>query len=153
MFKKLLNKKLVKNEKGLTLIELLAVIVILAIVAAIAIPSIGNIINKSKDRAILAEASNILAGAKIAYVDGACVDDVCSNKELQPFVDGITLTDKTKVSIDDKGKWKIEYSRFEELKLKEYEIKGEITEEDLNEKLLKAGGDSKTDAPTDGNEG
>ena len=36
------------NQKGLTLIELLAVIVILGIIAAIAIPSIGNIIQNSK---------------------------------------------------------------------------------------------------------
>lgn len=35
----------VKNEKGLTLVELLAVIVILAIVAAIAIPAISNVID------------------------------------------------------------------------------------------------------------
>lgn len=34
-------KKLLKNQKGFTLVELLAVIVILGIIAAIAIPSIG----------------------------------------------------------------------------------------------------------------
>ena len=68
-------KKQIKNEKGLTLIELLAVIVILAIIAAIAVPAIGNVINNSKDKAILAEASNILAGAKIAAVDGLVRED------------------------------------------------------------------------------
>ena len=41
-------KQILKNEKGLTLIELLAVIVILAIVAAIAVPAIGNIIENSR---------------------------------------------------------------------------------------------------------
>lgn len=74
MFKKILNKKLLKNQKGLTLIELLAVIVILAIIAAIAIPAIGNIINNSKDKAILSDAAGVLAGAKIAIADGACGD-------------------------------------------------------------------------------
>ncbi|NLY78711.1 MAG: prepilin-type N-terminal cleavage/methylation domain-containing protein, partial [Lysinibacillus sp.] len=37
-----LLKKRIKNEKGLTLIEVLAVVVILAIVAMIAIPAIGG---------------------------------------------------------------------------------------------------------------
>ena len=45
--KKFLQKRL-NNEKGLTLVELLAVIVILGIIAAIAIPSIGNIIENSE---------------------------------------------------------------------------------------------------------
>ncbi|WP_371825341.1 prepilin-type N-terminal cleavage/methylation domain-containing protein [Paenibacillus soyae] len=40
-----------KNEKGLTLIELLAVLVIVGIIAAIAIPAIGNTISNSKTKA------------------------------------------------------------------------------------------------------
>ncbi|MGO4494347.1 prepilin-type N-terminal cleavage/methylation domain-containing protein [Paenibacillus sp. 2RAB27] len=50
MFKKMMNTKLrlLKNQKGLTLVELLAVIVILGVVAAIAVPAIGGIINNSK---------------------------------------------------------------------------------------------------------
>ena len=39
---------LLKNEKGLTLIELLAVIVILGIIAAIAIPRIGGLFKMQK---------------------------------------------------------------------------------------------------------
>ncbi|KRE93172.1 hypothetical protein ASG89_06615 [Paenibacillus sp. Soil766] len=50
MFKRMMNTKLrlLKNQKGLTLVELLAVIVILGVVAAIAVPAIGGIINNSK---------------------------------------------------------------------------------------------------------
>lgn len=48
--------RLLKQQRGMTLMELLAVIVILGIVAAIAIPSIGNIIEKSKDQAFVANA-------------------------------------------------------------------------------------------------
>ena len=40
------------NNKGFTLVELLAVIIILAIVVGISIPSITNIINGSKDSAL-----------------------------------------------------------------------------------------------------
>ncbi len=46
--KKFLQKRL-NNEKGLTLVELLAVIVILGIIAAIAVPSIGGIIENSEN--------------------------------------------------------------------------------------------------------
>ncbi|HEX7057463.1 MAG TPA: prepilin-type N-terminal cleavage/methylation domain-containing protein [Bacilli bacterium] len=56
--------KVLKNEKGLTLIELLAVIVILAIIAAIAIPSIGGIIAKTKKESHRANAQMILDAAR-----------------------------------------------------------------------------------------
>ena len=64
-----LLKKRLKNEKGLTLIELLAVIVILAIVAAIAIPAIGNIIDNSRYKSAKADAIMILEGANIYFTD------------------------------------------------------------------------------------
>jgi len=42
------NAKLAGNQKGLTLIELLAVIVVLGIIMAIAVPSVMGVIEKSK---------------------------------------------------------------------------------------------------------
>ena len=64
-----MNKKLVKNEKGLTLVELLAVIVILAIVAAIAVPAIGNVIENSRYKAAKADAITVLNAANIYFTE------------------------------------------------------------------------------------
>ena len=57
-------KKIFKNEKGLTLVELLAVIVILGIIAGIAVPSVMSIIQKSKVNAVRADALQVISAAK-----------------------------------------------------------------------------------------
>lgn len=67
--KKLLKARL--NQKGLTLIELLAVIVILAIIAAIAVPAIGNIIDNSRYNAVKADAINTLSAANIYFTENS----------------------------------------------------------------------------------
>ncbi|MGB3260044.1 prepilin-type N-terminal cleavage/methylation domain-containing protein, partial [Paenisporosarcina sp.] len=62
--RKFIQQKL-KEQKGLTLIELLAVIVILAIIAAIALPAIGNIIQNSRIDAAKSDALNVLSAATL----------------------------------------------------------------------------------------
>lgn len=66
--KKFIQNKL-KEQKGLTLIELLAVIVIIAIIAAIAIPAIGNIIENSRFSAVKSDGLNALAAANIYFAE------------------------------------------------------------------------------------
>jgi type IV pilus assembly protein PilA len=62
-------KTMLKNQKGMTLIELLAVIVILGIIAAIAIPSVSGIINKTKNDADISNGLMVINAAKIAVAD------------------------------------------------------------------------------------
>lgn len=91
-----LIKQRIKNEKGLTLIELLAVIVILGIIAAIAIPSIGSIIQKSKEDAVKADAITILNAAKnyvAANSLGNTATATIDESALASYVSNVKLTD------------------------------------------------------------
>ncbi|WP_312752975.1 prepilin-type N-terminal cleavage/methylation domain-containing protein [Rummeliibacillus suwonensis] len=140
-------KKLMKNQKGMTLIELLAVIVIIAIIALIAIPAIGNIINNSHDKAILADASNIISGAKIAVQDGACTEAsdssavTCSETQLKDYVDNVKGTGYSAEKATD-GTWSVTYPEFSNLKGEKFKPEGltnnKVTEVNLNKALGKS---------------
>ncbi|MEG0472504.1 MAG: prepilin-type N-terminal cleavage/methylation domain-containing protein [Solibacillus sp.] len=98
--------KHIKNEKGLTLIELLAVIVILAIIAAIAIPAIGNIIENSKIKALKADAATVLNAGQIYYADGGTgftltADDKGTGNELVQLGE---TTISSEVTVTKEGK-------------------------------------------------
>ncbi|WP_173106992.1 prepilin-type N-terminal cleavage/methylation domain-containing protein [Bacillus sp. KH172YL63] len=68
-----------KNEKGYTLVELLAVIVILGIIAVIAILAINNIIDKSKKQAFVANALTMKSSAQY-YAKDAVLQEKSINK-------------------------------------------------------------------------
>lgn len=67
-------KKYLYNIHGLTLIELLAVIVILGIVSIIAVPAIGNVIENSKKDAHIANAHQVISAARLALQDDNMMD-------------------------------------------------------------------------------
>ncbi|MFZ7945567.1 prepilin-type N-terminal cleavage/methylation domain-containing protein [Neobacillus sp. 19] len=81
MFQTLKNK--LKEQRGLTLIELLAVIVILGIIAAIAIPSIMGLIDNSKKDAHVSNAIQMVNSVKTA---------VAADKSLLPDKNPVYLS-------------------------------------------------------------
>ena len=54
-----------KNNKGITLVELLIVIVILGIIAAVSIPAVGGIVENAQKDALLADATNLRSQANL----------------------------------------------------------------------------------------
>lgn len=110
-----LIQRLRKEEKGLTLIELLAVIVIIGVIAAIAVPLITGLINNTKDNARNATANQILEAAKlysIANNNGEVTGEVTlltltSNNYLQGNItdpkDGKALASGTTVNLTNYG--------------------------------------------------
>src|SRR5690606_26521015 len=90
--KKFIQNKL-KEQKGLTLIELLAVIVIIAIIAAIAIPAIGNIIENSRVGSAKSDILNAQAAAELYLADNPKADAVSLDNLLgKKTADGKTTT-------------------------------------------------------------
>ncbi|PXW90032.1 type IV pilus assembly protein PilA [Streptohalobacillus salinus] len=75
-------RKMLKNEKGFTLVELLAVIVILGIIVAIAIPAIGNIIDTAEDDATAAEEQLVVDAARLYDIQEGIDSDVTTVQDV-----------------------------------------------------------------------
>ncbi|UCZ52097.1 type II secretion system GspH family protein [Bacillus shivajii] len=86
-------RKALKNQKGLTLVELLAVIVILGIISAIAVPSIGGIINNAQKDAHIANAEQMANAARLMVTGGIVeneeisLDDLVGDGYIESFPD------------------------------------------------------------------
>jgi len=105
-------KKRIKNEKGLSLVELLAVIVILAIIAAIAIPAIGNIVANSRAKAEISDAIQALNAANIYFTDNPTektfsnsTTGVANYIEINDKGDTFTVTKATPLTIAYTGEY------------------------------------------------
>ncbi len=81
---------MVKNNKGVTLVELLIVIVVMGIIAAFSIPAVGTIITNTEKDAILADALSVENGAKLYCAQTTCAtDETLTWTEISPYVEGL----------------------------------------------------------------
>ncbi|WP_017186710.1 type II secretion system protein [Alkalibacillus haloalkaliphilus] len=120
-------KRLMKNQKGITLVELLAVIVILGIIALIAVPAIANVIEDSRYDSVKATAINIIEAADLYdvtnevdgdeleisvliegdYLDGGNLDgnwtgvEVKFNDERGTLIDGTGSDGNVSITFED----------------------------------------------------
>lgn len=77
-------KKVLKNNKGFTLVELLAVIVVLAVIILIAMPAVMSSMDKARRNALVTEVSEIAKVAQTAYANdsmGTGITEICYNLE------------------------------------------------------------------------
>lgn len=81
------DAKQLKDERGLTLVELLVVVVILGIIAAIAVVAIGGIIENSKKDAMVADAKQMVSAAKLYVASNEVADG-----EVIRFVGNVNKT-------------------------------------------------------------
>ncbi|TCJ02436.1 type IV pilin protein [Cytobacillus praedii] len=139
-------KKRLKDQRGLTLVELLAVIVILGIIAAIAVPSIGNIIAKSKFDAAKSDALQILAAASMAEAGGEELTKANIEKYLDITNDNIS-GEWTVTKVDGKLKLAGAVSKHNPKNDTSHTFAG--TRDEINKMTYDNPGGSGTDTGTD----
>lgn len=96
-----------KNKKGFTLVELLAVIVILGVLLMIAVPAVQNVIKKAKNNATQKQAELFIdAAKKMAIIDEATSDMVIYKlRDLDSDVDTNRFTGMV-VALKENGSYK-----------------------------------------------
>lgn len=93
-----------KNNKAFTLIELLAVIVILGVIATIAVPSVNNIVDKSKKDSFVITANNYVEAVENAIFTSVYEAPVASNDVTVINLNAIEM-DKNETTSPYGAKW------------------------------------------------
>ncbi len=112
---------MIKNKKGFTLVELIAVITILGVICMIAIPSYNNYIKKAKGKKCEADRLAIIDATKTFINDCISKNNCATDKKISYYV-GNKLTVSTLI---DKGYLNSDYVKYKS-KLIKIEKNGDI---------------------------
>ena len=105
---------IVKNNKGFTLVETIAVIIILGVVLSIAVPSITNVVKSTNKNRMISDAETFISEVK-EYVESDTIGNTPSDNKY-------TLEDikgKTKLSKSPYGK---EYKKNSYVDITNYSV-------------------------------
>lgn len=143
-----------KNKKGFTLVELLAVIVILGVLLMIAVPAVQNVIKKAKNNATQKQAELFIdAAKKMAIIDEATSDMVIYKlSDLDSSVDKNRFTGMV-VALKENGSYKYYIYLNDSVNKKTIgnndnnnDIFEFASEDKINEKVTDGGKDFKEDS-------
>ena len=140
-----------KNKKGFTLVELLAVIVILGVLLMIAVPAVQNVIKKTKNNATQKQAELFIdAAKKMAIIDEATSDMVIYKlSDLDSDVDKNRFTGMV-VALKENGSYKYYIYLNDSVNKKTIGNNNNIfefaSEDKINEKVTDGGKDFKEDS-------
>ena len=82
---------IVKNNKGFTLVETIAVIIILGVILSIAVPSITNVVKSTNKNRMISDAETFISEVK-EYVESDTIGNTSDTYTLE------NIKDKTKLS-------------------------------------------------------
>lgn len=84
-------KKILKNKKGFTLVELMVVVAILGVLVAIAVPVYSNVTASAEKTTCAANIRTIKSAITMAQADGVALADIDSVSALSEYLEDDTL--------------------------------------------------------------
>lgn len=91
-------KKILKNKKGFTLVELIVVIAILSVLALIAIPTFSSILDDANTAKSESEARNVFLLAQMEFVDAQINGE---DPDYSGLAAEAGLASSTPITVDD----------------------------------------------------